>query len=141
MVRKLFQKLISIEEEIASEKGSFALFGLFLREDVHLKRWDLVISADWLDTSLESQRAFIKSIQSQLERDEFLSLAMVLILEPSHPFVEEMNSKFDVGHGHIEFTDYVFNGMVFERVHIITSKGQRPNLKKDEKNSISQYSL
>jgi hypothetical protein len=125
MVRKVLQKLISTEKEIASERGNFALFGLFLREGAHLKRWDLVISADWQDTSLESQRAFIKWIQSRLERDEFLSLAMVLILELSHPFVEKMNSEFDVEHGDIEFTDYVFNGMAFERAHIITSKGRK----------------
>ncbi len=33
-----------------------------------------------------------------------------------------MNPEFDVEHGDLEFTDYDFDGMVFERMHIITSK-------------------
>ena len=55
----------------------------------------------------------------------------MLILDPSQPFVKEMNCEFDVEHGDIEVTDYDFNGMVFEWAHIITSKGrgaQKKNL-------------
>jgi hypothetical protein len=128
MIRKLLPKLISIEKEIAEEKGSFTLFGIFLREGQPHKAWDLVISADWLEARLESERVFIKEIQSRLEREEFLMFAMVPIFEPDHPFVKEMNSEFDVEHGDIEMTDYDFNGMVFERAHIITSKGQNDDL-------------
>jgi len=126
MIRKLLPKLISIEKEIAEEKGSFRLFGIFLREEQPHREWDLVISAEWLDIStLEAERAFAKEIQSRLEREEFLMFALLLPLEPDHPFVKEMNGEFEVEHGDLEFTDYDFNGMVFERAHIITSKGQR----------------
>ena len=126
MIRKLLPELTSIEKEIAKEKGSFRLFGIFLRERQPNRAWDLVISADWLDIStLEAERIFVKEIQSRLEREEFLMFAMVLLLEPYQPFVEEINSEFDVEHGDIEFTDYDFDGMVFERAHIITSKAQQ----------------
>ncbi|MBI1929771.1 hypothetical protein HYR99_36670 [Candidatus Poribacteria bacterium] len=125
MIRKLLPKLISIEKEIAEEKGSFTLFGIFLREEQPHREWDLVISAEWLDIStLEAERAFAKEIQSRLEREEFLMFALLLPLEPDHPFVKEMNCEFEVEHGDLEFTDYDFNGMVFERAHIITSKGR-----------------
>ncbi len=130
MIRKLLPKLISIEKEIAEEKGSFRLFGIFLREEQPHREWDLVISAEWLDTRLESQRVFIKEIQSRLEREEFLMFALVPIFAPDHPFVKEMNCEFEVEHGELEFTDYDFNGMVFERAHIITSKGQREEVGK-----------
>ena len=124
MIRKLLPKLISIEKEISDDKGRFRLFGIFLREDQPNRAWDLVISADWLDAStLESRRVFIKEIQSRLEREEFLMFAISLLLEPHYPFVKEMNSEFNVEHGDLEFTDYDFDGMVFERMHIITSKG------------------
>ncbi len=125
MIRELLPKLISIEKEIAEEKGNFTLFGIFLREEEHRKAWDLVISADWLEARLESERVFIKEIQSRLEREEFLMFARVPIFDPSHAFVKEMNSEFDVEHGDLEFTDYDFNGMVFEQAHIITSKAQQ----------------
>ena len=131
MIRKLLPKLISIEKEIAEEKGSLRLFGIFLREGQPNRAWDLVISADWLDIStLEAERAFAKEIQSRLEREEFLMFALLLPLEPDHPFVKEMNCEFEVEHGDLEFTDYDFNGMVFERAHIITSKGQREEVGK-----------
>jgi len=126
LIRKLVPKLISIEKEIAKERGGFTLFGLFLREEDPHREWDLVISADWLDADdTESRRAMINEIQSKLEREEILALALVLILDPSQPFVKEMNCEFEVEHGDLEFTDYDFNGMVFERAHIITSKGER----------------
>jgi hypothetical protein len=85
-----------------------------------------VISADWLDIStLEAERIFAKEIQSRLEREEFLMFALLLPLEPDQPFVKAMNDEFNVEHGNIEFTDYDFNGMVFEQVHIITSNGRK----------------
>ena len=59
------------------------------------------------------------------EREEFLMFAMVQLLEPHQPFVQEMNREFNVEHGNLEFTDYDFNGMVFERAHIITSKARQ----------------
>lgn len=60
MIRKLLPKLTSIEKEIAEEKGSFRLFGIFLRERQPNRAWDLVISADWLDIStLEAERIFV----------------------------------------------------------------------------------
>ena len=126
MIRKLLPKLISIEREISDEKGSFRLFGIFLREGQPNRAWDLVIAADWLDTrTLEADRIFTKDIQSRLEREEFLMFAMVQLLEPHQPFVQEMNREFNVEHGNLEFTDYDFNGMVFERAHIITSKARQ----------------
>jgi hypothetical protein len=131
MIRKLLPKLISVEKAISDEKGSFRLFGIFLREGQPNRAWDLVISADWLDTrTLESERTFIKDIQSRLEREEFLLFALVPLLTPDHPLVEDMNTEFEVEHGDVEFIDYDFNGMVYERGHVITSK-RRESQKKE----------
>ncbi len=93
MIRKLLPKLISIEKEISDEKGSFRLFGIFLREGQPHRAWDLVITVDWLDTrTLEADRIFTKEIQSRLKREKFLTLAVILILEPDYPFAKDLTT-------------------------------------------------
>jgi hypothetical protein len=123
---KLFKsylgKLISIEEELSRDKGDFTLFGIFLR-DGSPNRWDIVVSAPWLDENQnESLDFMVKKVQEKLELAELRFVAMVLILDPSQEFVQEMNDEVQVEHGNVKITDYIFNGMGIERAHIITSK-------------------
>ena len=47
-MKQIIEKLASLERDIASEKGEFSLFALFLREDAEDK-WDLLASAPWLE--------------------------------------------------------------------------------------------
>jgi hypothetical protein len=49
-MKQMIEKLASLERDVASEKGEFSLFGLFLREDAEGK-WDLLASAPWLETN------------------------------------------------------------------------------------------
>src|SRR6266700_476973 len=54
----LVKKLTDIEREVAEERGGFALFALFEREDLFGK-CDLVISAPWVDESKRSAIAYM----------------------------------------------------------------------------------
>ena len=122
MKKKTIEKLTFIEKKLADEKGDFVLFGLFLREGSP-NRWDVVVSAPWLDESRRDSLNFmIKKIQPNLELQEWLMVAMVLILDPSQEFVKEINDEVSVEHGNVKITDYIFNGMGIERAYIITSK-------------------
>jgi hypothetical protein len=120
---KIFlQKLNALETELSHQKGDFVLFGVFLR-DGSPDRWDVVVSAPWLDEDdNESLRFMVKQIQAKIELPELLLVATVLILDPSQEFVQEMNDEVRVEHGNVKITDYIFNGMSIERAHIITSK-------------------
>lgn len=46
-------KLGRLEAKVSAQKGPFALFALFMREDVP-DRWDLVISAPWISDKSEA---------------------------------------------------------------------------------------
>ena len=43
---ELVERFARLETQIAQEKGDFALFALFMREEVP-DRWDLMVSASW----------------------------------------------------------------------------------------------
>jgi len=47
MKKKLVEKFVSVEKEIAEDRGPFVLFGLFEPED-HPNIWDVVVSSDWI---------------------------------------------------------------------------------------------
>jgi hypothetical protein len=53
----ILQRFAALEASIAEEKGSFALFALFMRKEVP-DRWDLIVSAPWLGDD-KVKRAFI----------------------------------------------------------------------------------
>src|SRR2546426_600860 len=65
-VPELTEKFAELESRIAEEKGPFALFALFMREDAP-DRWDLIVSAPWAG---EDKRSvvdyFVGQIKSRL---------------------------------------------------------------------------
>ena len=122
MKRKMIEKLTDIEKKLADERGSFALFGVFLREGSP-NRWEIVVSAPWLDEhSRESLEFIIKSIHPNFELQEWIMMATVILLDPSQEFVKEVNEEVNVEHGNVRIMGYEFNGMEIKRAHIITSK-------------------
>lgn len=54
-MNSLVEDLLKIEKSLSAEKGAFSLFALFLREDAAGK-WDLVISAPWVEADKEAAR-------------------------------------------------------------------------------------
>ena len=121
-MKKIIEKFISLEKEVADERGNFVLFGLFLREDAP-NRWDVVISAPWLGENKKEPLNFIvRKVTSKIEPQELVMLSGIVLLEPSEDFVKSVNSDIRVEHGNAEFVNYVFNGMAMKRAHIVTSK-------------------
>jgi len=51
-MKQILDKFVSLERDIASEKGEFSLFALFLREDAE-DNWDLLASAPWLEKRIK----------------------------------------------------------------------------------------
>ncbi len=71
MKKKLVEKFISVEKEIADEKGTFVLFGVFNREDAPYDRWDVVISSPWIDKNRSKTLNYIiDKMSSKLSSDE-----------------------------------------------------------------------
>ena len=121
-MKKIIEKFISIEKELADEKGSFVLFALFEREDALNNKQDVVISAPWLgENKKETLRFIIDRISSKLASEELIKLSRVVLLEPTDDIVKSVNNAIQIEHGNAELVDYTFNGILIKHAHIVTS--------------------
>jgi len=85
-MKKTIEKFISLEKEIADEKGDFVLFGIFLREEAP-NRWDVVISAPWFgENKNESLNFIVQKFTSKLEEQELIMLSRIVLLDPARGF-------------------------------------------------------
>jgi hypothetical protein len=121
-MKQTIEKLASLEREIATEKGEFSLFALFLREDAEDK-WDLLASAPWLETNKrESLEYLVNQIRSRLDVQELLSLSRIVLLEKGNPVLEAIHKTIRVRHGMAEIRDSVSFGVPIKYAYIITSE-------------------
>jgi len=122
-MKTIIEKFISIEKELADEKGSFVLFALFKREDALLDKQDVVISASWLGKNKkEALRFIVDKINSKLTPEEVINLTMVVLLEPTDNLVKNVNTAVNVEHGNVKMLNVTLNGIPIKHAHIITSK-------------------
>jgi hypothetical protein len=124
-MKQTIEKLASLERDIASEKGEFSLFALFLREDGDNK-WDLLASAPWLEAdNRESLDYLVNQLRARLDTQELLSLSMVVLLDKDNPVLEAVHKAVKVRHGMAEVRDSISFGVPIKHAYIITS--QREN--------------
>jgi len=117
----MVSKLQRIERELSRKKGSFALFGLFLREDVS-DRWDLLVAAPWMEgREVEAVRLIASKLTKELETEELLRISRIIPLSVRDPEVERIASAIHVEHGNIEITNCNFFGLWIPKAVLITS--------------------
>lgn len=122
MISNIASRFAGLESRIAQEKGEFALFALFLREDVP-DRWDLIVSAPWVGTDREAAlNYFVEEIKSVLGSQDLTVLSRIVFIDPSDPAVENLNRAIHVEHGTAEVRDSNFFGLPIKHAFIITSK-------------------
>ena len=120
-MKQIIEKLASLERDIASEKGEFSLFALFLREDADDK-WDLLASASWLEANnRESLEYLVNQLRTRLDTQELLSLSMIVLLEEGNPVLEAIHKAIKVKHGMAEVRDSISFGVPIKHAYIITS--------------------
>jgi len=118
----LVDKFITVEKTISDEKSSFTLFALFLREEAEDK-WDLVLSANWFEDDKKKTLDYIvKQIKNELEPQDMVEISRIILLEPSHPLVQTVNSVIRTEHGKAEFVDCRFSNIFVKHAFIITSR-------------------
>jgi len=121
-MKQIIEKLVSLERDIASEKGEFSLFALFLREDAEDK-WDLLASAPWLETDKrESLEYLVNQLRSRLKTQELLALSRIVLLEKGNPVLEAIHNAIRVKHGMAEVRDSIFFGVPIKQAYLITSE-------------------
>jgi hypothetical protein len=120
--RELSEKFRDLESRIAADKGGFALFALFMREDVP-DRWDLIVSAPWVGSDKrEAVDYFVNQIKSQLGGQDLTSLARIVVVDPDDAAVRDLNRAVQIEHGGVEIRDSSFFGLPVKHAFIITSR-------------------
>ena len=120
-MKQMIENLASLERDIASEKGEFSLFALFLREEADGK-WDLLASAPWLEANnRESLEYLVNQLRARLDTPELLSLSMIVLLEKGNPVLEAIHKAIKVRHGMAEVMDSISFGVPIKHAYIITS--------------------
>jgi hypothetical protein len=113
-----FRKLM---HHVSALKGDFHLFGLFIPEDAELHdRWDLVISAPWLDSKhFEALREFTEYLSSIVSLDQRMSLSMVVNIDTDDPRLDTILKTFDIDDGAVLVKDEEFFDMDMKRAYIL----------------------
>ena len=121
-MKQTIEKLASLERDIASEKGEFSLYALFLREDADDK-WDLLASAPWLEANKrESLDYLVNQLRVRLNTQELLSLSRIVVLEEGNPVLEAIHKRIKVRHGMVEVRDSISFGVPIKHAYIISSE-------------------
>lgn len=139
MIKRLINKLESIEKETANKKGDFSLFGLFLREDAE-NRWDLVVAAPWLNSdSMEDLNYIVSKLKSYLKNSELLSISRIVILDLNDPIVQIITNNWGVERGgSLELNHPQLFSLPFKYAFIIISKSGKSVLKNVGKQKLRQ---
>ena len=123
-MRDIAERLKAKEQEMATEKGPFMLFALFLREDAP-DLWDLVVSAAWIGADKGNALSYISSkIREDLSTEEITKLSRIAIIDLDNPALEAIQKAIRVEHGLVDVQNSNFFGMPIRHAYIVTSKKQ-----------------
>ncbi len=116
-------KFSQIRAEIITEKGDLTFFGLFLREGVE-DRWDLLVSASWLDRDKAAGRRYLtRKLNARLSDREILELSRIVVIERTDPGLRKLLNDVTVDGGEIrELKNLRFAGQSLSRAIILEAK-------------------
>lgn len=119
-------RFAKLESDISASRGDFALFALFLREDLP-DRWDLMIAAPWASEDKKSALEYlITRIKADLGPADLTQLSRIVLIDPAEVSVQNLNRAIHVEHGALEVRDSNFFGLPIKHAFIITSKSPSP---------------
>lgn len=123
------EKFVYLEQSLSREKGRFALFALFLRED-SIGKWDLLAAAPWIEANSKSA---LKDITNQIDKfltqEEIISIiSRVVIIPLNSPALKSINNFIHVEHGSIEIYDLNLFGLEIKHGYVITSQKQNAEI-------------
>lgn len=116
------EKLREVMNQVSAEKGDFVLFGLFLTEESP-DRWDLVVSAPWLENGkLEALREFVEILSSIVGQEKAISLSRIVTLNQDEPSLKAILRSVQVENGPVVLHDNNLFGLEIKRAYILRAK-------------------
>ncbi len=116
----LARRLQIAEKAIASLHGQFVLFVLAEREEAPGK-WDLLVSAAWLDTSRKGVQQMVDALKPYLAESDWLALASITPLAPTLGYVQWIAREYDVQHNSQEVIDTFWDSLFIPHGYVITA--------------------
>ena len=99
-MKSLLDKLKNVVVSLEKEHGAILVFALFLRVDP-LEKWDIVVSASWLnENDISSYKTITSKLQENLSPQELTQLARIVILGISDSVVSFLQNSETVTNGH-----------------------------------------
>lgn len=95
----IIEKLKSLIKDLEKEYGSLLIFALFLRNG-DLEKWDIIISASWLNpTEMQSYKTISSKLQEYLSDVELVQFSRVVILNQDDPVVSYLLGLETISNG------------------------------------------
>ena len=119
---ELRNDLRRVMDEMSRERGPFTFFGMFLRQEAP-NRWDLVVSAPWLEQGrLKALQEFSTRLRSIVGDDQLLTISRVVTLNHDDPALEAVLRAVVVDDEPVEFRNRDFFGMPMREAVIARAK-------------------
>jgi hypothetical protein len=124
-MKEFVDRFVDLERKLSLEKGEFALFALFLRDDA-LDKWDLVVAAPWIESDRKTALSYITNqIQAAFKPDELTRLSRVVIVDEANPALDAINRAIRIEHDIADIQNSNFFGLQIKHGYVITS--QKPS--------------
>lgn len=121
-MRELISKLLTLEQEMADEKGAFTFYA-FLKPYDSIGEWDFVVSAKWSDGNSPGAIKYIaKKLYKVCTPDEMMNFSRTVVLPTNHPDLEDILEDFDVEHGVVKMNYSHYFSQEFQRGYVFTGK-------------------
>jgi hypothetical protein len=126
-VETLVEKVRDVGETIAREKGGVTLLALFQRPET-LGRWDFIFAAPWIRHGSETLDIpyLVERLQATLKRKEMASIASIVPLPSTVPFVRTIQGMVGEVDGLKEIPSFDFDGMMLQQGFVLISRPERP---------------
>ncbi|WP_353569874.1 hypothetical protein [Candidatus Albibeggiatoa sp. nov. BB20] len=121
-MKELLKKFQKAAQQVSDLKGSFDLFGLFLREEAP-NRWDLLISADWAkEDEAAAINLLIEYLRKELSDKEILLLSKIVVLDEYDSILNTTNQMTIMKDNIVTLSDTVFSGIPIKKAYILAAQ-------------------
>lgn len=120
------RKLARLERQLSDEYGPFQLFGLFLREEASLGKWDLVVAARWLGKDGgDSLELLSERLIATVGKSGIMMISRIVPMLEKTPFLTAITKAIHVEHGLYEISDLTIADVPIKHGYIFTASSRR----------------
>ncbi|MGD2169501.1 MAG: hypothetical protein PVI40_04600 [Chlamydiota bacterium] len=96
---EIINKIKSAITSLEKEKQPLLICALFLRQEP-LEKWDIIISASWLNpTEMGSYKIISSKLKDYLEDAELMQFSRIVLLDPKDPIVSYLQNLKTIDNG------------------------------------------